>query len=225
MSPTTDPIQVTICMPWRPQPDRIAAYERCRKWWESHRFDVVTGDSSRAKPFVCNEARNNAVRQADTDIIVVTDADTLPENLHQVIKAISMVDKGEADIVYPFTMYRYIPPAWVDNPIDELHKAPILGETFNSPGGMIVANRTAFWSINGFDERFIPGASGYDDTSFMLAAKTLLNTQRLFGTVYSFDHPMSVERDYGDTNPNLPRHKLYKLAYKSPDLMTELIKK
>ena len=221
----TDPISVTICMPWRPQPDRIAAYERCRKWWESRRFTVVTGDSSRVAPFVCNEARNNAARQADTDILVITDADTLPENQHQVIKAISMVDKGEADIVYPFTIYRYIPPAWTDNPTEELHKAPILGETFNSPGGMIVVNREAFWSINGFDERFIPGASGFDDTSFMLAAQTLLNTQRIRGTVYSFDHPESVVRDYGEDNPNISRYKLYEYANLNPKLMNELVKR
>lgn len=221
----SDPISVTVCMPWRPQPDRIAAYERCRKWWEDRRFDVVTGDSSRTAPFVCNEARNNAVRQADTDIVVVTDADTLPENLHQPVKAISMVEKGEADIVYPFTVYRYIPATWVDKPTSELHQAPFLGETFNSPGGMIVANREAFWSINGFDERFIPGASGFDDTSFMLAAKTLLNTQRIIGTVYSFDHPDSVERDYGDFNPNRPRYALYEMANSNPTLMKEVVKR
>lgn len=220
----TDPIQVTICMPWRPQPDRVAAYERCRKWWESRRFTVVTGDSSQVAPFVCNEARNNAVRQTDTDIIVVTDADTLPENQHQVIKAISMVHKGEAEIVYPHTVYRYLPATWVDNPTDELHTAPIIGETFNSPGGMIVASREAFWSINGFDERFIPGASGFDDTSFLLAAETLLDTKRIMGTVYSFDHPYSVERKYDDTNPNYPRYSLYRHAANNPALMREVIK-
>lgn len=219
-----DPIQVTICMPWRSQPDRVAAYERCRKWWDERRFSVVTGDSSRTRPFVCNEARNNAVRQTDTDIVVVTDADTLPENLHQVVKAISMVSKGEADIVYPHTVYRYLPVTWVDNPTDELHKAPILGETFNSPGGMIVADREAFWSINGFDERFTPGGSGFDDTSFLLAAQTLLNTQRLAGTIYSFDHPYSVERKYDDTNPNYPRYSLYQYAAQDPALMRELVK-
>ena len=204
-----DPISVTVCMPWRPQPDRIAAYERCKKYWESHRFLTVEADSDPLHPFVCNEARNNAVAKADTDIIVVTDADTLPENLHQVVKAISLIDQKEADIIWPFTVYRYIPASHVDDDIHELHRAPIIGETFNSPGGMIVANREAFWSINGFDTRFVPGASGFDDTAFMLAAETLLDAQRLMGTVYSFDHPMSVVREYTPENPNYNRYRLY----------------
>jgi predicted glycosyltransferase involved in capsule biosynthesis len=90
---------------------------------------------------------------------------------------------------------------------------------------MIVVNREAFWSINGFDERFIPGASGFDDTSFMLAAQTLLNTQRIMGTVYSFDHPESVVRDYGEDNPNISRYKLYEYANLNPKLMNELVKR
>ena len=218
-----DEIAVTVCMPWRAQPDRIDAYERCRKYWEDRRFLVTTADSDPTQPFVCNEARNAAAHQADTDIIIVADADTLPENYYQVVKAISMVQKGEAEIVYPHTVYRYIPATWVDRNTDVLHQAPFLGETLNSPGGMIVANAKSFWSINGFDDRFVPGASGYDDTSFLVAAQTLLDVKRIIGTVYSFDHPVSVIRDYGPTNPNKARYDLYLAAAGDPDAMTKLV--
>lgn len=226
MSPSTPfkTTAVTVCIPWRPQPDRIAAYDRCRKYWQDRRFTVVSADSDPTRPFVCNEARNNAVAQADTDIVIIADGDTLPENLHQVATAIAMVDRGEADIVWPFTVYRYLPPTWVDAAVSDMHAAPILGETMRSPGGIIVARRKSFWSIGGFDPYFVPGASGFDDTSFQIAAETLLTTARVIGTVYSIDHPDSVHRQYDDTNPNHARYRLYLALQGDPTLMAELVK-
>ena len=58
----------------------------------------------------------------------------------------------------------------------------------------------------------------------MLAAQTLLATSRIYGTVYSFDHPVSVIRDYGDDNPNKTRYSLYEYATQDPALMRELVK-
>ena len=226
MSPT--PMSdATVCMPWRAQPDRIAAYERVTKYWEDHGFTVVTADSNPVLPFVCNEARNNAAMEADTPIIIMADADTLPDHIDQItagIKAIT-ADEPLADIVYPFTMYRYIDGSWASRP-DEDFRSPdnIIGETYNSPGGILIARAADFWDIGGFDERFIPGASGFDDTAFYYAAQTLKTVLRIYGTVWSFDHPMSVERKYDDTNPNYSRFCLYEWAKDQPDLMAEVVK-
>lgn len=228
MSPTPmiSTTEVTVCFPWRPQPDRIAAHDRCWKYWGDRRFTVVEADSDGSRPFVCNEARNNAVALAETDIVIIADADTLPENQTQIIQAIAMVDRGEAEIVWPFTVYRYIPatPEWIDAPTQDLHAAPVIGETYNSPGGIVVARRESFWGIGGYDPHFVPGASGFDDTSFMVSAQTLLDTARIYGTVYSYDHPMSVERVYDETNPNYNRYSLYLRAENRPALMSELVK-
>ena len=216
-------IDITVCFPWRPQPDRMDAYHTCKTYWRSHGFNTVEADSDPTRPFVCNEARNNAARLADTDIIIIADADTVPENIKQINTAVERIKSNESDVVYPFTLYRYIPPEWTDKTA-YLSIAPIIGETYNSPGGMIVTTQDSFWSINGFDPRFIPGASGFDDTAFMLAAQTLLATSRIYGTVYSFDHPVSVIRDYGDDNPNKTRYSLYEYATQDPALMRELVK-
>lgn len=225
MSPTIDPADVTVCVPWRPQPDRIAAYNRCMAYWKQQGFIVVEADSLPHRPFVCNEARNNAVEKAETDLIIIADADTLPDTPDQISAALNAVsgDEPMADIVWPFTLYRYIATEHVET--EDLRYASVVGETYNSPGGLVVTTRKVFWDkLNGYDERFIPGASGFDDTAFFLAAQALVKVMRIYGTVWSFDHPMSVERKYDENNPNYPRYKLYELAKDSPALMAELVR-
>ena len=214
-------MKATVCFPWRAQPDRIAAHDRCKAYWEKAGFRVVEADSDPTKPFVCNEARNNAARLADTDILIIADADTLPDHIDQITAAIKLIEDDHADIVWPFTLYRYIPNGWEG----DFSEAAIVGETYLSPGGIVVAGSNSFWRIGGYDPRFIPGASGFDDTAFLKAAETLSRVTRIYGTVWSWDHPMSVERKYDEDNPNYPRFRLYEYAEGDQELMTEVIRR
>lgn len=218
-------MSATVCIPWRPQPDRMAAYRRCVRFWTAAGFRVVEGDSDPASAFNVCAARNEAVRRSGSDIVVIADADTVPEDIGQVHRAIEKVaDPGSpgVDFCYPHSVYRYIPPEWVDR--DDLHLAPILAETLHSPGGMVVCNQEAFWSLGGYDERFTPGRVGYEDTAFMAAVNTLSQWWRIYGTVWSFDHPDTADRTYDDTHPNKARYELYEYANGKPALMAELVK-
>lgn len=217
-------VNPAVCLPWRPTPDRIAAHDRCIQFWTDNGFATIEADSD--DQWLCNQARNNAVRQATTDIVIIADADTEPADISQVHTAIDLIAGGQADIVYPHTEYRHIPADWVTKP--DLAAAPIKARYTNSPGGIVVANRAKFWDIGGFDEKFEPGAWGFDDRAFMLTAQTLLTTRRVPGIIFSFDHSCSEYvtggRDLTDNNPNKARGELFRFAHGKPAVMRALLK-
>jgi len=210
-----------VCIPWRDGPGRLLAFTRCVDYWNRQGFNVITADSDPAKPFLCNQSRNNAVRQATSMAVVIADGDTLPEHVESVHKAISLVVERDYDVVWPFTVYRHIPAEWVR--VDDLLSAPVVKQYRGSPAGILVVNRERFWDIGGFDEKFVPGQWGYDDSAFAIAARTLLRTTRLPGVVYSFDHPVDGGRDLSDDNANKYRYTLYHMASGRPAKMRQLI--
>lgn len=220
--------QATVCIPWRATPDRIAAHDYCMKYWADHGFTVINGDSDPSKPFLCGQARNNAARQAKTDIVIIADGDTVPGDIDQIYAAIDLVNLDSRCAVWPFTVYKHVPAASME--LRDLRQSPVDQEyRHGSPGGMVVINRETFWSICGFDERFVPGAWGFDDTSFLLAAKTLLKVERVDGTVYSFNHSVDSSgvdgRDLSENNPNKARWRLYEFASRASEaVMRELVK-
>lgn len=225
--------RVTVCIPRRDTPDRFDAHQRCEQWWNDHGFTVVNADSTPGEPFSCSQARNNAARQAGTNIIVLADADTIPDSVDQISAAVDLLTAG-ADMVYPFTRFVHIDKLWALKPGDEYKKAPIQQSYANSPGGIFVLHADTLWRYGGFDERFRPGVTasgacfGYDDTSFKLVAETLGTVKRVTGTAWSFNHATTTagkpDRDFSTTNPNLARHKLYLYAAGKPDVMAELIR-
>ena len=222
-----DVTDVTVCLPWRPTPDRIPAHDRCIKYWCDNGFQVIESDSDPEHGWLCNQARNNAVRQADSDIVVIADADTLPDNITQVHEAITMIRTGHADIVWAFDVYRHIPGSAVE--VEDLSTVSIDKEyRHGSPGGIIVASVEKFWEIGGFDEKFERGAWGFDDEAFMLTARTLLTTARIPGAIWSFNHGVSEYvtggRDLTDANPNKARAKLFQFADGQPDVMRALLR-
>ena len=73
---------VTILIPWRPQPSRIAAFERVSEWYRSNLpgAEVRAVDSTDAV-FNLSECRNVGIRGMadDAEPVVISDADTFPE--------------------------------------------------------------------------------------------------------------------------------------------------
>lgn len=222
----TEPdLNATVCFPWRSTPTRGAAHARCFKYWVDHGFRVVEGDSDPELPFLCGKARNNAVKQADTDVVIVADADTIPDDIKQIHDAIDMVTHSHADMCYPFTEFRHIDGGWATK---DYTQAPAQQVYFDSPGGIFILRRDVFDKFGGFDERFTPGQGGYDDTAFRLVCETLGTVARITGVAWSFNHATrsdgKPDRDFSEANRNLPRFRLYEFARGKPDLMRELIK-
>src|SRR5437660_10957618 len=74
-------IEATVCIPWRATPSRQRPFERVVEFYKTHFPDwpILAADSNdRRWMFNLAQARNNAVRAARTEIVVVNDADTIP---------------------------------------------------------------------------------------------------------------------------------------------------
>lgn len=188
-----------VCVPWRESPSRLPAYKRVRRFWEAHGFDVILGDSDPELPFNLSQARNNAVRRADTDIVIVADADTLV-SIDAVHTAIEMPEA----IVWPFIDYLRISSDWVD--AEDLSAVPILHRHPRSVGGVYVCDRAEYWRLGGFDERFV--GWGYEDNAFALLARTFSTAGRVTGVAYSFEH----EARRSQPSPNRRRWATYRQA-------------
>lgn len=181
-------VSVTVCIPWRPQPTRMGPYRKVRAFWEATGWPIIEADSDPSKHFNLAQARNNAVRQAHTDIVVVSDADVIP-SYDNVVEAVLTV--GE-EIVWPYTRHRYIPGDWEGDPF----LAPVVQLEGMPPqppegykewtGSIYVARVESYWRVGGFDERFT--SWGGEDSCFRIAANTLVGASRIPGPCVSYNH-------------------------------------
>lgn len=204
-----------VCMPWRPQPDRLAAHARVLDFWWHFGFEVIEADSDPRGPFNIAVARNNAVRQAQgADVVILADADTIPD-IASVLEAV----QDPQGVTYPFSTYLHIPGEWVSR--SDLFAAKPDQRYNASVGGVVVCEAETYWELGGMDERFYP-VWGYEDNAFALAAHTLVGTRRLPGTIFSFNH--SANRDLSQDNPNRARFALYQFANGKPAMMRELVR-
>jgi hypothetical protein len=202
---------IDVCIPWRSQPERLPAFKRVKAWYEDRGYNVITADSRKHETFNVAASRNLAVSKATSDVVVVADADTIPDET-----ALSLAVQNPVGVVYPFDRYRYLTEASVALPESQW---VVDREYRQSVGGMVVATRTTYWALGGQDERF--ARWGYEDNAFHLAASTLSTVSRIPGVVHAFGH--DADRDLSAENPGRSRCQLYRFAEGKPDVMRELI--
>ena len=222
---------VTVCIPWRPSPARVPLYERVREFWDEVGWPVVTADSD-TEVFSLAQARNNAVRLADADVVVISDADTIP-TLANVRQAVA----DPVGICWPFTNYRILDPRYLDVPFDQLAGCPIVndwdGEGFVGVGGCLITTSKEFWRLGGQPPEFI--GWGWEDTAFTYIAQTLSTVRRIDGHIYAFEHNTHAEKYLDaksdspgwdrDNDRNIDLVKTYRAAIGRAWLMRELIKR
>jgi hypothetical protein len=224
---------VTACVaiPWRPAPDRLAAYRRIRHFWANAGYPVVTADSDPSLPFNRSQARNNAVLTAEAEVVVVADADTLCEP-RVVAEAVAGVG---GEVVYPHDQYCPVAADLTEASWGDLLAAPRAfylrddgwegdwqGEWTIWPGGIIVARSETYWRLGGFDERFT--GWGGEDNAFILAATTLTGISRLPGVAVAFDHSVEgVPRRVPAALSSGQLEGVYVRAGGNPDTMQRLV--
>lgn len=216
----TKQADTVVCMPWRPQPERLAAHNRCRDFWNYHGFRVVEGDSDSDLPFNLSQARNNAVRDCLSKYVIVADADTLPD-LGSVMASLDEFD----GVTWPYERYRHIPSRYADR--SDLMTATVDREYTSSVGGIFICKRGLYWELGGCDEKF--NGWGWEDNAFHSVATTLSRVRRQPGIVFSFNHfsgdpRHDTYRDMSHGNPNRVRAQLYQACHRRPELMKELIR-
>jgi hypothetical protein len=153
MTVSTKP-EATVCIPWRPSPSRIPIFERVMAFWEQVGWPVVTADSD-TEIFSLAQARNNAVRKARTEVVVICDADTIPV-LDNVRAAVA---DPQQCVCWPFTHYRILSTDYLYTPFDQLDRAPYMttswdGDGVNGVGGCLVATQTEYWRLGGQPPEF-----------------------------------------------------------------------
>lgn len=216
---------VTIAMPWRPSPARMAAFAAATRFWQKHCPDwpIITADSD-TEMFNLSGARNNAVRQAQTEIVVVADADTIPP-LESVLKAVADPD----GITWPHMRWVLIPSEYADRPFEEFPDAPVLLEYPDGLGGVMVCTQTEYWRLGGYPEIF--EGWGFEDSCFNLVSRTLSSFNRIGGTAFAIDHnepglednPGWLRNDNPLAKQNRARMQPYIRASARPWLMREVV--
>lgn len=214
MATSQNTSDVTVCIPWRAQPQRLAAFAAVTDWWQSRGYRIALGDGD-ASVFNISQARNRAVSKARTEIVIVADADTIPD---QVALTVAQRQLEAHMVIYPFNVYRYIEaePVVGVNPAE----LPESRQYRGSVGGLFMTTKATYDEVGRHDEGFEQW--GFEDNAFHLAADTLGRVVRITGIVHAYGH--EAVRDMSRANPGRARAELYRFAHNKPAIMRELIK-
>lgn len=149
--------KIGLIIPWRPTPTRLKAFFAVRKWYETNLPDIEIFYADRpGDKWNAAASRNDGVKRAQEahcDVIIINDADTLPE-IEPLMEAIEQC-KTDGLIHSPYTKCKYL-----DIEMSELYYSgrdiKLLKHTLFSPakGGIWVCTPEAWWSVYGMDEKF-----------------------------------------------------------------------
>jgi hypothetical protein len=213
-----------VVIPWRPAPSRIPSFERLLAWYarELPEFRIETIDSD-DDVFVLARTRNLAVDglAGPDDVIVINDADTLPEPgpLREAVAAA----RASGRVHLPYTAYHWLGPegsaelgagaAPADCSFVLVHGAC---------SGVYVTTRRTWESHGGQDERF--RGWGFEDAAWYLSHETLLGAPpvRHPGTVYALHH-VAETRAGEQYDRNAALMERYRAASGDYDAMAALV--
>ncbi|MFE1645985.1 hypothetical protein ACFM35_10435 [Microbacterium sp. P01] len=216
---------IPVVIPWRPAPSRLDAFDRVRAWYrdELPEFAVRTIDTD-DDVFVLARCRNLAVASMeDPDgVIVVNDADTLPEP--EALRAAVAAASVNGLVNLPYSEYRWLGAegsaqfAAGTAPIDCSVEQYVEGAC----SGVYVTTRRTWEAHAGQDERF--RGWGFEDAAWYLAHQTLLGAppRRHAGRVYALHHEGEVRAGVGYER-NAALMERYRMAAGERAAMTELV--
>lgn len=213
-------MRFSVLIPYRRAPGRERAYFYTLSWWGRHfpAVQLCIGNSE-GEDFNRSEARNNAFRLADKEVLVVADADTVP-NVEAVTMAVDLVAAGDAPWVLPYGLGRYYnlsmettediyreKPETVQEPwtaIQWEHK-------LDSVAGCLVMRRGHFKALGGYDPRFT--GWGGEDVAFAHALDVVVGPHaRCDSYICHLWHPVALQTTFDGpqwaANGSLQRHYL-----------------
>jgi hypothetical protein len=210
--------RVVVCVPWRGgSPAREKAWAQTRAYYEEVGYPIYVSDSDPAKPFNLSQARNRAMTMAgldaEVDVFIVSDADTVL-SLKAITEAIPPADVAGC-FVKPIQRlyYQRADGTWNDQP----HP--------NIAGGVHVWGQAAWRVLSGYDERF--ASWGGEDNAVVWAAFTFHLLHVLDdGEAQAFWHPREgaakgEEAWWSGVNEDLLNR--YQAALRDPRAMRALL--
>ena len=214
---------VTVVLPWRPQPSRVAAFEVVRDWYAETLpgAEIRTVDSP-DPVFNLAQCRNLGVAAlADDEIAVIGDADTLPQR-EPLLAAIEAA-RTSGRVHLPYTAYHGLgrdgtAQAAAGTPLEQCDFELVRGAC----SGVYVTRASSWTSHGGQDERF--RGWGFEDAAWYLAHTVLLGEppRRHEGTVFALHHQAEV-REGPQYDANAALMQRYRDAAVGADAMREVV--
>ena len=214
---------VTVIVPWRPAPSREPAFALLLDWYARHlpEFVIETIDTD-DDVFVLAACRNRGIARHDPDeVVVVCDADTLPEP--EPLRA-AVAAAGTSGLVHlPYTQYR-----WLGGSGDAQLRAGVPADACDHEivvgacSGVYVTTPRTWARHGGQDERF--RGWGFEDAAWNLAHRALLGAApvRHEGNVYALHHTPEV-RAGARYEANAAHMERYRALEGDADAMAQLV--
>ena len=188
-------MRVAVVIPWRGgQPDRERHHETVRAHLRTLLPDAVHMDvDSGREPFSRAGSRNPGVRlaqEAGCDVVVLCDADTLPERE----PLMASIDSAHDGVLHlPYVHFRGLSQngtrLYLKGTPPEACETELVHDW--ATGGVWVLEPSAWWRAGGMDERFV--AYGFEDAAFRIAADALLGpTVKHPGTIWHLWHEKTM---------------------------------
>lgn len=219
-------MRVAVVIPWRGgQPDRERHHETVRAHLRELLPDAwhIDADSGH-HPFSRAGSRNRGVQLAQdvgADVVVLCDADTLPER-EPLLAAIGSAHDGLLHL--PYTHFRGLSQngtrAYLGGTPGDACEVEL--ETTWSTGGVLVLQPSAWWRMGGMDERF--RSWGMEDTAARVACDALLGpTVKHEGTIHHLWHPSEIDPTSPLYQANLALMARYVAAEGNPDAVRPIV--
>ena len=213
---------VTVVIPWRPQPSREWAFGATTAWYRDNLPDarLLPVDSGDAV-FNLAQCRNLGVELADDDVVVIGDADTVPE-LEPLLAAIE--GARESGLVHlPYTRYHWLGASGTaqfaaGGALADCDHELVMGAC----SGVYVAAPETWRAHGGQDERF--RGWGFEDAAWYLAHQAILGSPpvRHEGRVYALHHTAEL-REGPQYDANAALMERYRAAADNADAMRQLV--
>lgn len=207
-----------VWIPWRPQPSRVQAANYVIAWWENHGFTVHLIDTPH-ETFNLAACRNKAVQQAASHVIVIADADTLPEPLSLAEAILAASD--EHGTVLPYTEYRSLRASGSEQAYSGATLSACDHITIpDACSGIYVTTKAGWGKHHGQDENF--QGWGCEDAAWWITHETIIGEpHRIHGTVYALTHE-SQDKTGNPTLNNYARIYHYQQARGNRERIIEL---
>lgn len=190
-----DKPKIYVVIPWKHHDSRLRAYEMVREWYDKNlpEATVVALTYSEVE-WLPSHTRNLGVRFAEgngADIVIMNDADTIPEGTESLRKAIEAA-MSDNFIHNPYHEYRFYD---LDNTNKYFSGTPFIHCQFRiehgSTAGIWVFKPSSWWLLGGMDEKFKKW--GYEDSAFEHVHKIVhgISLVKHKGYVHAFDHERS----------------------------------
>lgn len=215
---------LTVLLPWRPQPSRLAAFAVVEGWYRTHlpEAEVRTVDSD-DEVFNLARCRNLGVASvADPhSVVVIGDADTIPQDaaLREAIAAA----RDTRAVQLPYDDYRWLGAAGTAELADGTAEEECTHVVVRGAcSGVYVTTPETWWAHGGQDEEF--RGWGFEDAAWYLAHETLLGRppQRHRGSVFALHH-VAESREGPQYDANAALMERYREASRSAEAMRQLV--